>query len=198
MRNKASLAGMWVLVMAAVLAIALAGSVEARLCSLRCWKPDPKCAAFSFLIFAHSSLMVLSLSASSPKGNLPYLPVLYVIWFMEWGLVQIPSLAFPACHTTFVIIFLRFFMCFPICGLCKHITILYLSLWSVMLFMLLCLAVLQNTSVLSPVLLLVAFLCYRNTGYFLSIFDWRCGGTGAWAGPVLAPAVLGLGCIPLL
>lgn len=116
---------------------------------------------------------------------------------MEWGLVQIPSLAFPACHTTFVIIFLRFFMCFPICGLCKHITVLCLSLWSIVLLMLLCLAVLQNTSMLSPVLLLVAFLCYKNTGCFLSIFDWCCGRTGSWAGPILHQQCLGLAVFPL-
>lgn len=60
-RNKVSVAGM-------VVAIALTGSVEGRLCSLNCWKLDPMCAASSFLIFVHSSL-ALSLSASTPKGK---------------------------------------------------------------------------------------------------------------------------------
>lgn len=47
---------------------------------------------------------------------------------MEWGLVQIPSLAFPACHTTFVIIFLRFFLCVFLYVVCANTSLFSESL----------------------------------------------------------------------
>lgn len=87
--------------------------------------------------------------------------------------------------------------CFPVQRLCKYANILCLSLWSCMLFIYLCLAALQDTCML-PVKLLVAFPCYKKTGYCSSILVciWlssRQANTKCGFGYSCKGAVLGVG-----
>lgn len=140
---------------------------------------------------------VLISQHSKRKGRGLIHPSYWSSNILEWRLVLIPSfVSLLPVAPPLLPSFWGFFLCVFLHALCRYVTILCLSLWNSVLFIFPYLAVLQNTLVVLPVILLVAFLCYR---WLLPLCFWLTLWQDRSTGQVLflPPAMLGLAVFPL-